>query len=180
MVDALVPGASQETLVAGYHELDYIELRLKRANDNDTLRGVCVSMNRFQSDQLGSASPGAKARYSMLRGVLYAKGAFKSPTGWLGNSSVECMYYALDQFAYAEELLGNTADDELGGLLPDFLLRLRQTNAYEAAVVVTRLQVWGESLSKLKITPSTGSLSRREQDKIQKALSRRFMLTSRF
>ena len=158
-------------------ELDTIEKHLKKAGDDNALRRVCVELNQFR-EHLRDEAMEVRARYSFLRGMLYAKvGSATNGPGFLG-SSVECLHYAIDQFADAEEALQRCVTDMLR--LPGDLAILRRVNAYEAAAVLTRLKVWGYPLGNLTSLPDTNHLDATQQRKVQRALSACYILPSRF
>lgn len=156
-------------------ELDIIERHLKKARDNDDLRKVCLELNRFR-EHLREETLEVRARYSFLRGMLYTKVGACGGLSFLGSSG-ECLLYALDQFADADEALQRWFTDTARP--SGDLIDLRRATAYEACVVLTTLRVWGR-WSKELFSPDTSLLDPGQQKKVSKALSAYYILPSRF
>lgn len=156
-------------------KLEDIETRLKKARGDDDLRMVCVELNRFR-ENLREETLEVRARYSFFRGVLYSKVGQAGGLSFLGSSG-DCLLYALDQFADADEALEHWFNDTARP--PGDLVALRRANAFEAYAVLTTLRVWGRWTEEL-FTPDTSLLDPGQQKKVNKALSAYFILPSHF
>lgn len=153
-----------------FSDMDLLELRLKTKNDLDSLRRVCVELNQLLA-RIDKTTLPVRARYALLRGVLYAKVGAHRSASWLGTSQSSLML-ALEQLAEADRLLQRCAGDTFR--------TLQRAVAYEAAAVVTLLRVRGTDLTKMPVTPNTSCLSTDQQRLFTRALQGNYPLTSHF
>lgn len=153
-----------------FSDMDLVEHRLKSKNDVDSLRRACVELNELLT-RISEAALPVRARYALLRGMLYAKVGTHRSASWLGTPQ-NCLLLALEQLAEADKLLQRCAGARFRAL--------QQTVAYESAVVVTLLRVRGTDLTKMPVTPNTSCLNSEEQRLFAQALQGNYPLTSHF
>lgn len=162
--------SSTDTRETVLHELDILTRRIKEGRTTDDLRRLLNLMNelsrRLPDDAL------VNARYHLLRGALYIKGAVV-PGSWI-TSGGDSLYNALDILERASDLLREL----MAGGPTNSLMQLQQDCAYEAMVAVTTLRTWGRNLPER--LPDTGCLPRAVQRKIANHLEHSHPLRSRF
>ena len=155
-------------------ELDTLEFRLRRTNDEAGLRRILVQFNEMRNESQ-TKSQLVRARYFFLRGMLYVKAGRNHRISFLGLSG-ETLLYALELLIDSDHAIKAAAYED--GWSRD-LRALQQRCAYEAIVIVTILKVWGRDIASLP-WPDTNSLDAHTQRKVQAAIRHSHMLSSRF
>ena len=155
-------------------ELDTLEFRLRRTNDESGLRRILVQLNEIRNESQNKSQL-VRARYFFLRGMLYVKAGRNHQISFLGASG-ETLIYALELFIDSDSAIKGAAHED--GWSKD-LKTLQQRCAYEAIVIVTVLKDWGRDIASLQ-WPDTNSLDAHTQRKVQAAIRHGHMLPSRF
>lgn len=155
-------------------ELETLEHRLRRTNDEAQLRKILVMFNNIRNESR-TQSQLVRARYFFLRGVLYTKAGRNHRAGFLGPSG-EVLVYALELFIDADRAIKLAAHEN--GWSSD-LQTLQRRCAYEAIAVITVLKVWGRDIAVLE-WPDTNVLDAPTQRKAQSAIRHGHLLPSRF
>ena len=156
------------------HELDTVEDRLKRAKNERGFRQIHSTLIEMRVSADVQVPLLVTARYNFLRALAYAKAVRSDQAGFLRRSSTECLQFAFGLFTEAETTL-QRAEYELG--MTSVYRDLRQHNAYEAGVLATVLNLWGELPENqwyLQVLQGT------QKSKVDKAIKRQHSHMSRF
>ena len=169
----MIDTRSSETLL---ETLSLIERQLKQAGYQPDFVRIHARLNELRNSTMGTSQPQlVRARYFFVRALAYAKPARISQAGFLQHSATECLMYALEILEEdAKEAIQLAGHED--GWSPQ-LESLQHDCAYEAAVIHTVLQAWGNSRPS---EPDISSLRPDEQHKVTKALARGYSLRSHF
>lgn len=154
----------------------FILRRIKHASSAADLRAILSLHNTVQPPVMISERG---AKYHIVKGILYVKGAEYVCDGWPYGTH-ESLQYALQQFAdtiYTCKQLVDSTRSTATRLGTTELKELQQTATFEAAVAISSLRQYGASPT-IKIDYSC--LSNECQDKINNHLRHGWKLTSHY